>query len=87
MGGFHDQGARADLSGSTCICSSQSQASPLRLTRSMSWTPFLFGKTTPLKLHRKAGLLELDLPKDALVPDRYDRRAASGVEAERPVSE
>jgi alpha-L-fucosidase len=41
---------------------------PIAFDRSISWTPFLFGKTTPLKLNRKPGVLELDLPEAALAP-------------------
>ncbi len=41
---------------------------PIAFDPRISWTPMLFGKTTPLKLNRKAGLLELDLPQDAIMP-------------------
>jgi alpha-L-fucosidase len=41
---------------------------PIVFDRSISWTPFLFGKTTPLKWNRKPGVLELDLPEDAVAP-------------------
>ncbi len=35
---------------------------PIVFDRSLSWTPFLFGKTTPLRMNRKPGVLELNLP-------------------------
>jgi alpha-L-fucosidase len=41
---------------------------PIVFDPSISWTPFLFGKTTPLKLNRKSGSVELDLPQDAIAP-------------------
>jgi alpha-L-fucosidase len=41
---------------------------PIVFDRSMAWTPFPHGKTTPLKLTETQGGLVLDIPKDALVP-------------------
>lgn len=41
---------------------------PIVFDPRISWTPFLFGKTAPLKLTRKQGVLELSLPKDAYMP-------------------
>ena len=41
---------------------------PIAFDPGIAWTPFLFGKTTPLKLTRKSGMLELELPQEALVP-------------------
>jgi alpha-L-fucosidase len=44
------------------------EAHALKFERSSSWTPFLFGKTTPLKWTEGPAALALDLPKDALMP-------------------
>jgi alpha-L-fucosidase len=41
---------------------------PIIFDPSTSWTPFLFGKTVPLKLVRKSQVLELELPKDGYMP-------------------
>jgi alpha-L-fucosidase len=41
---------------------------PIVFDPSIAWTPFLLGKTTPLKLVRKSGSVELDLPQDAIAP-------------------
>jgi len=41
---------------------------PIVFNPSNPWTPFLHGKTTPLKLTETPGGLVLDLPKDAIVP-------------------
>ncbi len=44
------------------------QANPLKFDPRSAWTPFLFGKSTPLHWTRQAGALTLDLPKDVLSP-------------------
>jgi len=41
---------------------------PIAFDPGISWAPFLFGKTVPLKLARKQRVLELDLPRDAYMP-------------------
>jgi alpha-L-fucosidase len=41
---------------------------PIVFDAKMAWTPFLFGKSDPLGLTRKRGVLELDLPQKSLVP-------------------
>jgi alpha-L-fucosidase len=41
---------------------------PIVFDARMSWVPFLFGKTAPLPLTKKPGVVELDLPHKALVP-------------------
>jgi alpha-L-fucosidase len=38
---------------------------PIVFDPSVSWTPFLFGNTTPLKMTRKPAVLTLELPKEA----------------------
>ena len=40
---------------------------PIVFDASMSWMPFLFGKTEPLKLTEETDVLELELPKTALM--------------------
>jgi len=44
------------------------EADPLTFDPSASWTPFLFGKTTPLKWTQKPAALSLELPKEARSP-------------------
>ena len=39
---------------------------PIIFDARMSWVPFLFGKTAPLELTKKLGVVELDLPQKAL---------------------
>jgi alpha-L-fucosidase len=41
---------------------------PIVFDARMSWTPFLFGKTDPLQLTKKRGVVELDLPPKGLSP-------------------
>jgi alpha-L-fucosidase len=41
---------------------------PIVFDRSISWKPFLFGKTTPLRLTERKGSLALDLPKASRTP-------------------
>jgi alpha-L-fucosidase len=41
---------------------------PIIFDARMSWVPFLFGKTAPLQLTKKLGVVELDLPQKALAP-------------------
>jgi alpha-L-fucosidase len=41
---------------------------PIVFDPTVAWTPFLFGKTDPLGLTRRRGVLELDLPQKALAP-------------------
>ena len=60
---------------------------PIAFDPAIAWAPFVFGKAAPLKLIRKPGVLALDLPRGCACTHRYDHRAASRVEAERPVSE
>jgi alpha-L-fucosidase len=59
------KGARADQRIYLHILKAKT-GEPIVFDRSISWTPFLFGKTTPLSLNRKPGVLELDLPEDVL---------------------
>ncbi len=60
-------GARADQKIYLHILNPQTKQ-PIAFDPGIAWTPFLFGKTTPLKLTRKSGLLELELPQDAITP-------------------
>ena len=55
------KGARADQRIYLHILSPKAGL-PIVFDRSLSWTPFLFGKTTPLRMNRKPGVLELSLP-------------------------
>ena len=41
---------------------------PIIFDARISWAPFLFGKTAPLPLTRKPGVVELDLPQKSLAP-------------------
>jgi len=41
---------------------------PIVFDPRLAWTPFLFGKTNPLKLTQRPHVLVLDLPKDARTP-------------------
>jgi alpha-L-fucosidase len=41
---------------------------PIVFDASISWTPFLFGKTAPLQLTRKQGVVLLELPQKDLTP-------------------
>jgi alpha-L-fucosidase len=41
---------------------------PIAFDSGLAWKPFLFGKTIPLKLARRQGVLVLDLPKAARMP-------------------
>jgi alpha-L-fucosidase len=61
------RGARADQKIYLHILDPKTKE-PIAFDPGIAWTPFLFGKTTPLKLNRKSGLLQLELPQDALAP-------------------
>jgi alpha-L-fucosidase len=41
---------------------------PIAFDARISWTPFLFGKTAPLQLTRRQGVVELKLTQEALTP-------------------
>ena len=44
------------------------EPNPLKFDPRSSWTPYLFGNTTPLKMTQQTGALTLELPKDAQSP-------------------
>jgi alpha-L-fucosidase len=46
----------------------QKPGEPIVFDASISWTPFLFGKTAPLQLTRKQGVAQLELPQKDLTP-------------------